>query len=219
MGKKFSLAAVVVLFAGLVTSCSSLSSSAAHPAQAAARSAPNPNIVGVKVHGAWTLEVREKDGRLVRSLQFHNDLTTSGMGALTSILSREFSPNYWVIELFGSPDACLRNAVASACDIAEPQGDGVNGHATKNLVVTKLPGTQQSTFSGIRLKGSAVADQNGSITTVWTDLVYCATTVAVANCNATTQAGFSQVTSRTLPSVVNVLAGQQVLATVDLTFS
>jgi hypothetical protein len=212
LGKKLSLAAAIVLSAGLVAGCGSASSSAGRTAHAAARPASNPNAVGVKVHGAWTLQVREPDGRLVRSLQFHNDLTNVGAGGLSSILSKEFTPGYWVIELFGSPNACLRNSNPASCDISEPQGQGVNGPATKNLVLTNVG-------SGVRLKGSTTTDQNGSITIVWTVLTFCAKTVAVADCNSTNVAGFSQITARTLPSVVNVQAGQQVLATVDLTFS
>jgi hypothetical protein len=217
MGKTLSFAAVVVLSAGLVAGCGSASSSVGQTAKAA-RPASNPNAVGVKVHGAWTLEVRDADGRVVRNLQFHNDLTTTGISGLSTLLSQTYTPGYWVIELFGSPNACLRSGVASACDIVEPRGDGVNGHATKNLVVTKIPNGSFN-FSGIRLKGSAVADQDGSITTVWTMLTGCATTVAVSGCDAPTHNYLSQITSRTLPSVVNVQAGQQVLTTVDLTFS
>src|SRR5205085_384217 len=43
--------------------------------------------------------------------------------------------------------------------------------------------------------------------------------VAPSDCDETTQNGYSVFTSRILPSIVAVLAGQQVLVTVDLTFS
>jgi hypothetical protein len=213
LGNKIVRTALVACSFAIVAGCGSGAAvTQSQNGSIAARSASNPNSVGVKVHGAWTLEVRNSDGQVVKTLRFHNDLTATGASTLAAILSEISTPNYWGIELFGSPNACIFNSSAAACDIVEANGQRVNGHAFNNLVVSALS-------NGVRLKGSATADQDGTITTVWSVLIFCSPTLAENSCDSSTQTGFGQVTSRTLPSAVNVLSGQQILATVDLTFS
>ena len=93
----------------------------------------------------------------------------------------------------------------------EPGWTGI-GHTFDNLVTSTIAG-------GLRLRGNAVADNDGQISNVWTYLLHCPPSVAPSDCDETTQNGYSVFTSRILPSIVAVLAGQQVLVTVDLTFS
>src|SRR6266576_1509902 len=139
MGKKLSLAAVVfALFAAFLAGCGSPSYTAERPSHAVGRTSSNPNIVGLKVHGEWRIEVRQPDGRLVRSLEFHNDLTYIGKSVLANVLAKTYTPGYWIVELFGSPDPCVSGGYPAACDITEPQGNGASGRVSKNLVVSTL---------------------------------------------------------------------------------
>ena len=50
-----------------------------------------------------------------------------------------------------------------------------------------------------------------------TYLSHCQSSVSAAACHG--DSGWGRITQRVLPSIINVQGGQQVLATVDITFS
>src|SRR5947207_2467558 len=127
MGKKLSLAAVFALFAALLTGCGSASYTGERPSRTVGQASSNPNVVGLKVHGEWRIEVRQPDGRLVRSLEYHNDLTAVGKSVLANVLAKTYTPGYWTVELFGAPDPCVSSGLPVPCDLTEPQGIGANG--------------------------------------------------------------------------------------------
>jgi len=78
----------------------------AEPVTAApGKSVPNGNHEGITVHGHWTIEVRNPDGKLVSHTEFENALVQpSGAQDLTAILSGNYVPGGYVIDL-GSPNA------------------------------------------------------------------------------------------------------------------
>ena len=64
---------------------------------------------GIKVHGHWTIEVRNPDGAVINHREFENSLQSSGGIALASILAGAASPGMWEIRLNGSastPSPC-----------------------------------------------------------------------------------------------------------------
>jgi hypothetical protein len=209
MDKKISLLALAAVVVAL-GAASALGAFSRGGAQAAATAPSSVNKVGVKVHGHWTLQVRTPAGRVVRTYRFHNDLFLPfAAGELTTNLIGSGTNGPWQVLLTGSPQACLNG---NSCGISEPGAEpaGFQGHNTYNLTKTTISG-------GFRLRGSVVADQAGSIGNVHTYLSHCQKTVAPADCHGDN--GWSRITQRVLPALVPVEAGQQVLATVDITFS
>lgn len=61
---------------------------------------------GIKVHGHWTIEVRNPDGSLVTHREFENSLVPGNSGGgpfLSLVLSRGISVGTWEIQLLPSP--------------------------------------------------------------------------------------------------------------------
>lgn len=82
---------------------------------------PQPLVAqseGIKVHGAWVIDVFNADGTLASHHEFKNALTREGASVLSGILSRVFQSFDFVIELQGS--GSLRAVV-----FPENTGDGV----------------------------------------------------------------------------------------------
>jgi hypothetical protein len=209
------------LVAGAIAAAAALAVAAAFGAlaarsthSAAAAAQKNPNAVAIKVHGRWTLQVRQPSGRIVRTYRFHNDLYPAfGAGRISQMLLGSSTPGTWQIYLFGAPGSMPCSAFGSqtGCSIVKAGWGGV-GHAFDNLVQSSISG-------GLRLKGSAIADNDGQITNVWTYLSGCSASVAASDCDQSASSSTTVVTQRALATTVSVLAGQQVLVTVDLTFS
>lgn len=57
---------------------------------------------GIKVHGHWTIEVRDADGTLVTHREFENALTSSGGGELARYLARSSTVGQWNVGLVGA---------------------------------------------------------------------------------------------------------------------
>jgi hypothetical protein len=166
------------------------------------------------VHGHWTLQVRQPNGRVVRTYRFHNDLYPSfGAGRISQILLGNVTPGSWQIYLFGPPGGmpCEQFGSPTGCSIVKSGWSGV-GHTFDNLA-------QSAITNGLRLRGSAIADRDGTIGNVWTYVSGCSATVAPNDCTPALSSSTTVVTQRVLATAVGVLAGQQVLVTVDLTFS
>ncbi len=79
---------------------------------------------GIKVHGSWTLEVRNPDGTLVSRQEFENALSTGaegGTAALQKFLARTNTVGSWIIELNNSGGGpCLASGNPAVCSIVEP---------------------------------------------------------------------------------------------------
>jgi hypothetical protein len=212
MKKKLSVAGLTVVVAALVAA-SAFGAFTHHGVAAAAKGASaagkDPNAIGVQVHGQWTIQVRSKSGRVVRTAHFHNDLTAVGASQIARVLDHTTSLGGWTVELFGTNQPC---GGRNACDIAEPNiaPASFNGSPSYNLTVTSISG-------GFELEGTAVPDHDTNLTQVWTILAQCPIATAHPDCTGANDWG--QVTTRILPAMIPVTAGQQVLAKVDLTFS
>jgi hypothetical protein len=71
---------------------------------------------GIKVHGDWTIELRNKDGSLASRHEFKNGLTPYGAGGLTRLLAGEEVPCSWFI-LTRSLDATFTGTCSSEGEI------------------------------------------------------------------------------------------------------
>jgi hypothetical protein len=77
------------------------SAQTAKPAAAAQRK-PGGNHEGIKVHGHWTIEVRNPDGKLVSHTEFENGLVAFGPAQLTELLIGAGVPGGYTVVLTGS---------------------------------------------------------------------------------------------------------------------
>jgi hypothetical protein len=167
---------------------------------------------GIKVHGHWTIEVRDPDGTVVTHREFENSYYSVG-GLLPSLLARKNSLGGWAI--------WMNVAGGRAIFIVEPivPGSATGASANNNLTVTPTPSGQ------IILAGSGPALDAGNITLVATLNWLCAADVSPTNCYAATAnatistPGLTNFSGTTLSTSVPVLPGQIVQATVTLSFS
>src|SRR6185295_7630881 len=83
---------------------------------------PGPPHEGIKVHGHWTIDVREPDGRLVTHREFENALT-NGQRALAGMMTHTLTAIAWEVLLGSSPDpdpCSYSDGGPTPCEISEP---------------------------------------------------------------------------------------------------
>ncbi len=157
---------------------------------------------GVKVHGHWTIEVRDPDGTLVTRREFENLLRDTGAQTLARTLGRKISVGLWRV--------LIQGPCAGGCTIAET--------ATSPSPLTVNVPTSGDNANKLVLDGTTNASLNAAATAVFTFYLQCPnTTPPSAPC---TTGAFSTFTSFTLPPPgVSVQEGQQIKVTVVFTFS
>jgi hypothetical protein len=73
----------------------------AGPAAPAGQSAPKGQSEGIKVHGHWTIEVKNPDGTVASHREFENAISTVGPDILTGLLSGEYVTGGFYVVLYG----------------------------------------------------------------------------------------------------------------------
>jgi hypothetical protein len=171
---------------------------------------------GIKVHGHWTIELKDPNGSLASTHEFENALIVSmngGSALLSGLLANFYSDPIWTVSLYG-PDTtgpCRHDTAPQMwpCRITEARSPFSGGEYSKNLVV----GLPVVSSGGVRpagtfeLSGSATAVHDGPIT-----LVDSAWYVAARNT-------FGSFTAKALPSPIQVRAGQIIQVKVVFSFS
>jgi hypothetical protein len=173
---------------------------------------------GIRVHGDWVIEVRNKDGSLAERREFENGLTGTGQMFLANTLARMASPGVWAIELHddeaGPPSPCEGGVVVGVipnCVIREPISSFLNtleGVHSTTLAVS-------STGFEVVLEGNFDANGPGTINQVSTYNCWS----QPASTDPTTCNNIQSITGTNLQAPVDVLEGQQVLVTVRISFS
>jgi hypothetical protein len=224
--------ALVLVGAGVSRAQSGSASVAAQPAKneapapelasPGAKAAANPSAearssggmnTGVKVHGHWTIVVRNPDGTVTDRRDFENSLALSGAYLLQNILGGTMTPGAWAISLgaqgagktgpcggqsFAIVDSPFPSPVSNGnCFILEPTGiyggPPCAGCFTTNLTrqqmafqISEQPvlgndggpihgeAVEAITGGGFELTGSATTSVAGTIDTVATSLMVCA---------------------------------------------
>jgi len=219
-----SIAAVLLWSRSTSTPQTSLSPVAApandSPAVAQLKShAPGAAKEGIKVHGHWTIDIRNPDGKLVERREFNNALEPGGGESLGGLLQRTHKMGEWKI-VFGSANPpCLFNSeTTSYCHIFAPNtqsGPASDPNAFKTLTTESQGYPTMATV----LSGTATAARTGAIDLVSTSLSKCAyDTQGVCNPNLLGN-GFGVFTRTTLATPINVVAGQIIQVTVVISFS
>ena len=221
-----------------------------HPdAQPAAQSEHQPKGTheGIKVHGHWTIEVRDPDGTVRSHTEFENSLVQANGGvSLQNLLSGQASTGGWEIALGPPPGQqflgetpCYNSITYSPCSIVSPavaySGCSTDPSCFPNLIVS--PSSYQLSPAPstpmVILQGTATAGSGGGVVGfVSTSIALCGLGVAPANCsvaNGNTQTGGLSATSfpfssRTLdglngdPNSITVTSKQTIAVTVQFSF-
>jgi hypothetical protein len=176
---------------------------------------------GIKVHGRWTVEVRNPDGSLASRSEFDNALvvggqntvTVGGNSALAGLLGRYLKNIFsWRIELESiATGICSEGTLY--CNIEENLDPGPPGmgELTVRTPTQSFLGMEYPSGS-VELKGMTQIVIAGRIGKVRTGVQACRD----AACGSRL---FAQFTSHALPTPIEVVAEQVVQVTVVLTFS
>ena len=182
---------------------------------------PEPGQSSIAVHGFWTIEVRESDGRLVNRYQFNNAL--NDQRALLFILARQNSVGRWAVTLGDQFNVGQPCANGTACALHEDGDTNVLSGSTKftGLTVSADP---LPFPTRLVLQGSLAAGATGQISRVATNLSLCDNSIApVTSCSAgpsyqltthlTQQSGAPPV------GPIPVAAGQIIQVRVEISFT
>jgi len=192
--------------------------------------APKVQSEGIKIHGHWTIEVRNRDGSVASHTEFENSYISQSF--FPNILSRTQTLGEWGIELGGSPSPCVaivhtpllhfpgvqaEMVPAPVCVIAESgpaigatNADGSpcnpaagTGSCSNNLQVSlNIQGNGNP-----MLTGSVVATNSGTISEVETIFSTCGPALSSTACATETAADspvldfVSSFTATTLPAL------------------
>ena len=254
-GSGIRLAVLSVLILGMAGVCQAQASSApAQPAAKAVVPATAPEAVvpgvqlaaqtgqtatagtaakgtqeGIKVHGHWTIEVRNPDGKVVTHTEFENALVTN-QSVLAGLLTGTASFGDWQVVLGtsnGSTGPC-GTLGTFPCFLGQSGSSGFPSGiqcALYGECFTTLQSSVVGTYlNTVQLTGTATAGGSGQIGFVETLADTCTNssgvglaTVSPSSC-FTNGGAHSTLTSATLSSPVAVIAQQTIAVTVVISF-
>jgi hypothetical protein len=179
----------------------------------ATASNPEGSQVGVIVHGDWIVTVKNSDGTVAHEHAFHNDF--NGASTVAPILAHTSATGRFWLTLSDATGAgqnpCGDPAsTASSCFVFE--ADDPNG-AIPFWFNTLTP---TATADQLVLTATIIATRAGQFNHVRMLLSRCSATTAPSACHP---GSYGNISSRTLPAPIAVVAGQQILVTVTYTFS
>lgn len=184
---------------------------------------------GIKVHGHWTIEVRNPDGTLVTHREFENSLASGqGAQALVALLSHTATLGYWQVGLYG-PNCASANY--PWCTIIEniPGSFTANGVSNSLTLSVKSAPVPVSGASTLTLNGNVTPVNSTQISQVQTSFLLCTPDTSPQACFPAANAPGASfgvpplmfiygLTSANI-SAVSVQSGQLVQVTVVLSFS
>jgi hypothetical protein len=252
-GSGIRLAVLSVLLLGMAGVCMAQASAApaqpaasaavaqqAHPAAQTGRThAAKGTHEGIKVHGHWTIEVKNPDGKLVTHREFENSLTTqpevSGATLLAGLLGRSLTAGSWSVQLIdidsstgAEPGGMVIAEPNSATDGCAPSTTPVIVSCSNSLSISgpTTPTGGVPTGNTLTLMGTATVPQGiAAISIVATYSYSCFIAESPQTClNDTQHFTNFKFTTRNLdgqngdPAAVPVSAGQSVSVTVVISF-
>jgi len=182
---------------------------------------------GIKVHGHWTIELRNPDGSIATHREFENSLVTPN--SLAYYLARGLTPGRWNVFIgasISSPslDPCAGGTAippytTPTCVITESDSH-VASLGASNAFPTLSVSAVGNGGQQVQLTGSAKVPSNGQIMVVRTYQEVCTNTFSPSACNGT-NAGSSigGFTAASVTPTINVSAGQTIAVTVVISFS
>lgn len=206
----------------------------------AAKKLPNDGShQGIKVHGSWTIEVRNPDGTRVSRVEFENSLV--GPQILTNLLLGSSVPGGFRVHLDdgtgnvgingpcpatsnGITDCELEGSLTSPTPVGF--GDSTTGYPSQ---ANGFPLTIAANAIGtsVVLSGTAKAGSSGQIVNLFTAVLTCPyagpsigpASVSPAACSTGLTSSGNAFTHFTLPTALPIAAGQLIAVTVTISFS
>ena len=212
--QKLRAAAAILMVSSLGLFYPGTVSSGQSPVKATSSSPSGGPREGIKVHGHWTIVIRNPDDKLVARHEFKNALTQFGSQILSGFLRGQFRPGEWAIRLSsdgGGNEPCLGSVTQQPCLIYEATSQHANS-SFPNSFKTLTISTNSPFFNHTNLNGTATAQRNGVISHVATLLESC----PPEGCDHFGHGAFTQTQ---IPSPINVVAGQIIQVTVVISFS
>jgi len=168
--------------------------------------APRGQREGVTVHGHWTIEVRNPDGKVVTHREFENALNAqTGGPLLTALLLGQNSPGAWAVGVGPNTGVCNNpsqlvlsftstgTGALPICSLAVAGDQYFEACTDANGCFSTAPAgltaptavLSPSGVATLTLSGQMTVEASGSIGDVTTMLMTCSTTVAPAACPTT----------------------------------
>jgi hypothetical protein len=197
-----------------------------------------PGNEGIKVHGHWTIDVKNPDGTLAQHHEFENSLQLEGAATIIQLITGIAVPSDMAIGATspaGQTPPCGPSAQSICLMVRslndEPGGDFCASRAVCSVGLTSVTNLASQPYT-LTYAGSFQAEEAGSITGVQSILGTCNLAPAIspdttspASCTAATgfppagsAYGFAYFTATTINAVA-VSAGQIVQVSVAFTFS
>lgn len=191
---------------------------------------------GIKVHGHWTIVVHNKDGSVASRAEFENSLVSGQVGGgllLTSVLARQTTIGYWVVQLGGAPTPYQANPSGGVLSLTTQPGACIltQPNTATYFQGCVFPNTLTLTSSGnvpytMTLTGSAKGTSPITIDSVTLYNAFCLSNTTPQACGADPYGGLLNNTSillipftSTQRTPITVPAGQTVDVTVTISFS
>ena len=177
---------------------------------------------GIKVHGHWTIEVRDTDGSLVTRREFDNALTRGALW-LAETLGRVSTTGLWVVAFDAAQiqdqDPCVTASNQPIhCSINEPN-DSPSGSPNHFETLTVSVPDSGPNLNKLVLSGTATALAAGTsvIDRVSIAVRICPSTTLPSEC--TVDVSTHQPFSKATIAPIEVVEGQQILVNVVISFS
>jgi hypothetical protein len=187
------LFAIVLSVASISSAQSRATSSATSPAMPAASPAKAPaspaekapakgQHEGIAVHGHWTIDVKNPDGKIVTHREFENAIDPNeGADLLTGVLSGEYSPSGFYIALLGMNSGTLC-ANLGECILQDSRDlllpELFSAFPFFNGTVTYTPNVGSKNAIGFTLSGSSTPPSGGTISAVVSGVYVCMSAAA-----------------------------------------
>jgi hypothetical protein len=172
---------------------------------------------GIKVHGHWTIEVRDPDGTVVSRDEVQNAFNTqSGGQFLAQMLAGTITSGAWVVAVGSTPECHPGSTSFLACTIAEPSASGL-AFDSYNLTAT-VPTTGPNAGKLV-LRGSVRAPSAMTLHSLQSMLWSCHQGTAPAACVTGAFASLTLFSGKALALNTPVVANQVIDATVVISFT
>jgi hypothetical protein len=188
------------------------STSAAQSVEAAAAASG-----GIKVHGHWTIVVRDPDGTIVSRDEVQNAFNTASGGLIMSqFLAGTATPGAWVVAIGSTPECHPGANGFLACTIAEPSTGGM-AFDSHNLTAS-MPTTGPNA-GRLVLRGSVRAPSAMTLHSLQSILYTCPGGTSPASCVYPAYTDSTLFSGKALALNTPVVADQVIDATVVISFT
>jgi hypothetical protein len=181
---------------------------------------------GIKVHGHWTIDVRNPDGKLATHREFENSLTAEGAEFLTTVLTRRNTFGAWAIALRNTTDVSVPYLLIEETGTVfpgVPPGTLPSPTTSLNFKTLTIVGLTPAGTLQFGLSGNATALTGGTYNFVETLVGWCNGGSTASQCASNPQFALHFTAFVLGPSAssapVTVSAGQIIQVTVVISFS